>query len=85
MEISYLSWLRTRIGKSAETLAVPEGVSTLDELVDWLIKKEDAYHALSAHRSIINASVNGDIVSDWAGCTVKNGDKITFFSPLAGG
>lgn len=85
MEIHYTAWLRNRAGKSQETIAPPTGVQTLEELVAWMCKSNEVYAALFSYRSIINASVNGLVVQDWTDQKVDTGDKISFFSPMAGG
>jgi sulfur-carrier protein len=85
MDLQYHSWLRTRAGKARESVSLPEGVTTLSELVDWLARQNGVYEALFTYRSIINASVNGQMVQDWKGVHLKENDKISFFSPLAGG
>jgi sulfur-carrier protein len=85
MELQYLSWLRNRAGKAKETVSLPQDVKTLSEFVDWLSRQNGTYEALFSYRSIINVSVNGQLVQDWKMFSLKDDDKISFFSPLAGG
>ncbi len=36
MKVMYFAWLRLRTGVGEEELALPDGVATVAELVDWL-------------------------------------------------
>ncbi|HYD18367.1 MAG TPA: MoaD/ThiS family protein [Patescibacteria group bacterium] len=85
MEVQYLSWLRTRAGKSKEEIEPPETVRTLQDLVEWLSESAASYKTLFSYRAVIAVSVNGKLVQDWDQVAIKNSDKISFFSPLAGG
>ncbi|MDF3024697.1 MAG: molybdenum cofactor biosynthesis protein MoaD [Alphaproteobacteria bacterium] len=85
MEVQYLSWLRTRAGKSKEEIDPPETVRTLQDLVDWLSESAPSYKTLFSYRAVIAVSVNGELAQNWEDVTVRNTDKISFFSPLAGG
>lgn len=85
MEVQYLSWLRKRAGKAKENLDPPADVKTLAQLVDWLSGVAPAYQSLFSYRAVIAVSVNGQVVGDWESVAVARGDKISFFSPLAGG
>lgn len=84
MKIVYVSWLRNRIGKSSEDLPLPEGVSTVEELVGWLCEKSPAYAPLAQYRGIISVALNGAHAPDW-GSRLRDADEIAFFSPIAGG
>jgi sulfur-carrier protein len=85
MELQYHSWLRNRAGKAKESVSLPDGVETLAGLAEWLARRDAVSAALFSYRSIINASVNGEMVGDWESCRLADDDKISFFSPLAGG
>src|SRR5262245_18013875 len=43
MKILYFAWIRERIGKPGEEIALPASVSTVGELVDWLSARGDEY------------------------------------------
>lgn len=84
MKLQYMSWLRNRAGKAREIVSPPPDVRTLAELVEWMCQKDTAYEALFSYRSIINASVNGQMVQTWDHA-ISADDEIIFFSPMAGG
>ena len=85
MELHYLTWLRSRIGKEAETRDLPSGVETLAQFRDWLLRQDPAYACLKTYEDVINISVNGTVVEKPDVHRIKPDDKIIFFSPLAGG
>jgi molybdopterin synthase sulfur carrier subunit len=85
MELHYFSWLRNRAGTSKETVSPPPDVRTLKELISWLCGQNAKYPALFSYRNVVNISVNGQLVEDWEQCALKNDDKVSFFSPMAGG
>ena len=37
MRVLYFAWLRERIGKSAEELELPQGITTPAGLIAWLL------------------------------------------------
>jgi len=85
MEIHYFSWLRNRVGAAKETVFPPQDVTTPRKLVDWLSLRHEKYRALFSYLSVINVSVNGQLVEDWENHALHHDDKISFFSPMAGG
>ena len=85
MEIHYLSWLGNRIGKAKEMIDLPDGVDTLNKMIEWLSAQNSPHKNLFSHRDVIKASVNGVLIYDWNNCEITNADTITFFSPMAGG
>ena len=43
MIIKYFSWIREHVGKSEEEIILPESVSTIDDLINYLIDSIDQY------------------------------------------
>jgi len=83
MKLLYFAWLRQRIGRSAEDLALPPEVHTVAELVAWLKARGPGYaHAFEDLR-VVRAAVNQDYVG--LDHPVKDGDEVAFFPPVTGG
>ena len=83
MKILYFAWMRHRIGISSEDVEIPDTISTVDGLVDWLVARGDGYRDAFARRDVIRAAVNQEYVrSDHP---VGDGDEIAFFPPVTGG
>tara|TARA_A100001037_G_scaffold306655_1_gene353701 strand:+ start:1102 stop:1353 length:252 start_codon:yes stop_codon:yes gene_type:complete len=83
MKILYFAWMRQRIGQSAEELDRPEGVDTVDGLIDWLVDQGDGYRAAFDKREAIRAAVNMEYVP--FDHPLSDGDEVAFFPPVTGG
>jgi molybdopterin converting factor subunit 1 len=82
-QLLYFAWVRERIGKDGETLALPPSVATVGELLDWLATRSPGHAAALSDRSAIRVAVNQDFVDDYA--AVGNADEIAVFPPVTGG
>ncbi len=84
MKILYFAWLRQRIGVGAEDLNKPACVTTVGELVAYLIEdKSKAYATAFREMEAIRVAVNQEYVS--FDRQIENGDEIAFFPPVTGG
>lgn len=83
MKILYFAWMRQRIGSSAETVDLPGDVTTVNDLVDWLVGRGENYGQAFAKREVIRAAVNQEYVR--FDHPVRNEDEIAFFPPVTGG
>lgn len=83
MKILYFAWMRQRIGSSAETVDLPGDVTTVNDLVDWLVGRGENYGQAFAKREVIRAAVNQEYVR--FDHPVSNDDEIAFFPPVTGG
>ena len=83
MKILYFAWLRQRIGVGEEVIKVPEGVTDVRTLVEWLRQRGPKYTEALADIEAFCVAVNqefGDMD------TVLEGDEeIAFFPPMTGG
>lgn len=85
MKIRYSSWLKNRLGVEEESVSPPADVNTPERLIDWLCAQNKKYADVFSHRDIISVSVNDTLVENPGGHPLKSEDKISFFSPMAGG
>jgi molybdopterin converting factor subunit 1 len=83
LHILYFAWLRERIGKSEETLALPEGVSTVAGLTAWLRARSPGHEAALSGGRTLRCAVNQDFAGPEA--PVRPGDEVAFFPPVTGG
>lgn len=78
----YFAWVRERIGKAEETLSLPETVTTVAQLLDFLRGRDENYdHALK--KSPLHVSVNQRHAQ--LNDPIKNEDEIAVFPPVSGG
>ncbi len=83
MKILYFAWLRERIGVSEEDVVLPEHVTTIAALVDWLAARTDGHARAFENRDVIRAAINQDFADPQD--PVKQGDEVAFFPPVTGG
>ena len=79
----YFAWVRERIGKEAETVALPASVSTVAELLDWLKGRGDGYAAALEHAQVIRVAINHEHVDHTTPLPVDG--EIALFPPMTGG
>jgi len=79
----YFAWVRQKIGRSEETLALPEGIATVAQLAAWLAARGGGYADAFADLRRLRAAVNQTHVGFEA--QISDGDEIAFFPPVTGG
>jgi sulfur-carrier protein len=82
IKILYFAALRDTLGCSQESLTLPAGVGTVEELQDFLADRGDAWLALRQGRNV-RAARNQRMAQPSE--TLMPGDEIAFFPPVTGG
>lgn len=83
MQILYFASVREQIGKGEETIAKPESVETVADLVAHLRSLSEAHHNALESMMFVRIAVNQMHVQ--ADHPVKDGDEVAFFPPVTGG
>ncbi len=83
MTLLYFAWVRQRLGKSEEHLALPESIKTVQDLIDHLSARGGAYADIFAGNASLRAAVNQEHVKFDA--AVRDSDEVAFFPPVTGG
>ena len=83
MHLLYFAWMRERMGRNEERLALPAGVGTVGQLADWLRARDDKGAAAFAHAALVRAAVNQDFATP--DTPVRDTDEVAFFPPVTGG
>lgn len=83
IRILYFAWLRERIGKSDETVDVPDTVETVGDLLAWLGARGPEYAVLLERREVVRAAVDRTHAKLTA--SLKGAREIGFFPPVTGG
>ena len=83
MTLLYFAWVRQKIGRSEETIALPDGVATVADLVAHLRARGAGYAEAFADPGRLRAAVN----QEHAGFDAAVGadDEVAFFPPVTGG
>jgi len=79
----YFAWVRQKIGKSEEIVALPVGVKTIGDLVAWLAGRGAGYAEVFSDTKRLRAALNQEHVGFDAKLSAD--DEIAFFPPVTGG
>ncbi len=83
MKLLYFAWVRDMTGISREDIPLPDGVSTVGQLIDWLKQRDDKMARAFADTAMIRAAVNQQYVG--TDHRLGEGDEVAFFPPVTGG
>lgn len=83
MKVRYFAWVRERIGKPEEEIAVPADVSTVAELIKWLSSRGEEYAYAFENPGVIRAAIDRVHVKPQTDLT--GASEIAFFPPMTGG
>ena len=82
-KLLYFAWVREKIGKAEETLALPASVTTVAELVAWLVARGPEYAEAFAKPEVVRAAVDKSHVK--VSASIRGAREIAFFPPVSGG
>ena len=83
VKVLFFASLKERLGRDAEELELPAGVSTVGALRAHLGARGGAYAEAFAEQKLVKAAVNQDMAPPTA--SIKAGDEVAFFPPVTGG
>ena len=83
LHLLYFAWLRERVGKAEERIALPTGVATVGDLVTWLQGRSPGHAAAFAVARTVRCAVNQQFAGPEA--SLAPGDEVAFFPPVTGG
>lgn len=83
VRILYFAWVREKMGRAEEHLAVPAGVTTIADLVGWLRTRGPEYESAFARPEVVRAAIDQTHVKPAA--LIKGAREIAFFPPVTGG
>jgi molybdopterin converting factor small subunit len=58
MIIKYFSWIREYVGTSEEEIILPDSVSTIDDLINYLMDSNEKYKPALLKRELVKNAVN---------------------------
>ena len=79
----YFAWVREKIGRAREEIAVPAGVATVGDLMVWLKSRGPEYESAFAKPDVIRTAINQTHVK--ATASLASAREIAFFPPVTGG
>ena len=83
MKITYSAWLKDTVGIDEEIVALPDDVTNVGMLIDWLGSRGPAHTRAFEFIEVVKVAVNQVYVdNDYA---VTDTDEVILFPPIAGG
>jgi molybdopterin synthase sulfur carrier subunit len=79
----YFAWVQQKIGRSEETLTLPAGVITVNDLIAHLKARGGGYDEAFADVERIRVAVNQEHTS--FDTSLRDSDEVAFFPPVTGG
>lgn len=83
MTLLYFAWVRQKIGRSEETLVLPDRVQTVADLIAHLHALGSGYADAFADPARLRAAVNQ--VHAGFETVLREDDEVAFFPPVTGG
>jgi len=83
VKILYFAWVREKVGKAEESLDVPAGVETAQQLMEWLKDRGPEYAEAFARANVIRVALGRGHVKPTA--SIAGAREIAFFPPVTGG
>lgn len=83
MRVAYFAWVRERMGRAEETVALPDAVATVAGLIAWLAARDEAGGLAFAEPERIRAAIDGVMAGPEA--PIAGADEVALFPPVTGG
>ena len=83
MVIKYFSWIKEHIGKSEELIILPNHITNINQLINYLNEMDEKYNLLYEKKELIKIAVNKTYSS--FDTNISDSDEIAFFPPVTGG
>jgi len=83
VKLLYFAWVREKVGRSEETIDVPQGANTVGDLALWLKSRGGGYAEAFADMKRVRAAVNQEHADLLAPVGAR--DEVAFFPPVTGG
>jgi molybdopterin synthase sulfur carrier subunit len=81
--LRYFAWVREKVGRGEERVALPADLVTVGDLVDWLKSRGPEYAAAFERAPVIRVALDQTHVNSTA--ALAGAREIAFFPPVTGG
>jgi molybdopterin synthase sulfur carrier subunit len=83
MRLLYFAWVKEKVGRASEDIALPPEIATIAELIAWLKTRGPEFANAFARDEIIRAAIDQSHVRRDA--RIGTAREIAFFPPVTGG
>jgi molybdopterin synthase sulfur carrier subunit len=82
-KLVYFAWVRERIGRPEEDVALPAEVETVSDLLQWLKRRGEEYENALQYPDVIRVAINHEHVDHRE--KIAGAREIALFPPMTGG
>jgi molybdopterin synthase sulfur carrier subunit len=83
VKLRYFAWVRERVGRGEEEIALPANIGTVNDLMSWLAGRGEEYAHAFENPKIIRAAIDRNHVRP--DTAIAGAQEIAFFPPMTGG
>ena len=83
MRLLYFAWVKEKVGRASEEVAIPQNVATVAELIAWLKSRGPEFANAFEREQVIRAAIDQSHVRHDA--RIGHAREIAFFPPVTGG
>ncbi|MBT5913337.1 MAG: molybdopterin converting factor subunit 1 [Rhodospirillaceae bacterium] len=83
MKLLYFAWIRVKMGTSNEIVDPPSTVENVQNLIDWIVRRNSVSSETFSDLTTIRVAVNQEYVG--LDHPIKPSDEVAFFPPVTGG
>jgi sulfur-carrier protein len=83
IKLVYFAWVRERVGKPEETVALPTELKTVSDVITWLKTRGEEYDYAFENGPLIRAALDKQHVKH--DTLIVGAKEIAFFPPMTGG
>jgi molybdopterin synthase sulfur carrier subunit len=83
VKLLYFAWVREKAGRAEETVELPEGVTTVADLMAWQQTRDPQMAAAFERMNVIRAAIDQQHAPHTA--AIAGAREIAFFPPVTGG
>ncbi len=81
--VRYFASIREKLGCADETLELPAGVDSVQDLLEYLKQQRGPAWEAGLKNSAVLVAINQSVAK--LSAAIKDGDEIAFFPPVTGG
>lgn len=83
-KLIYFSWIRERLDRTEEEVALPENVRSVGDLIDWQKTRGEAFSSVFEHDRLVRVALDREHAADRS-AAIDGVSEIAFFPPMTGG
>jgi len=83
LKIVYFAWVRERLGRMEEQVTLPANIITIDDLLDDMGGKDNAFAEVLADKGKLRFALNQEFVKP--DTEIGDANELAIFPPVTGG